>query len=137
MLGLYGLKSIIITGLVLIGIAGLNFPAFAQSLDHPLKPPATGSPRATLFGFIFEMNRAFQLGNSEDGDSTVALVRAVRSLNLSKLPPRLAEDQGIVAAFKLKEILDRIDLPTPEAVPGPDENLDFNQNDKNGNVLKK
>lgn len=108
-------------GLTILAAGAAGDPVCAQSAPHPLAPPATDSPRDTLFGFLGEMARAFRLANSGDGDSSIALERAVRSLDLSQLPPRLAEDQSIVAAFKLKEVLDRIDLPVPAAVPGADD----------------
>lgn len=91
----------------------------AQTAKHPLMPAVTDSPRSTLFGFIDELEEAYRIAGSEaDETSGTALRRAVRSLDLSGLPPRLAKSRGVVAALMLKEVLDRIDLPAAEMVPG-------------------
>ncbi|MGI9356753.1 MAG: mechanosensitive ion channel family protein [Rhizobiaceae bacterium] len=106
--------------ILLFMVPFLAIPSLAaQFVKHPLMPPATDSPRSTLFGFVNELEEAYRLAGSEDDDtSETALRRAVRSLDLSGLPPRLAESRGIEAALLLKEVLDRIDLPMPETVPG-------------------
>ncbi|MBL4696158.1 MAG: mechanosensitive ion channel family protein [Rhizobiaceae bacterium] len=91
----------------------------AQTVVNPLTPPATQSPQDTLFGFISEMESAYRLAGNEDGNASSRLLnRAVKSLDLSQLPPKLAKNTGIEAALMLKEVLDRIQLPALENVPG-------------------
>ena len=45
------------------------------------------------------------------------LDRAVRTLNLSEIPPALRKKVGLERALLLKEVLDRIPLPPFEAIP--------------------
>ncbi len=110
-----------------IGLLGILCAAFtnashAQSADHPLQPPRTDSPRATLFGFIKDLERAYQFGGNDQGEASQLLIaRGVRHLDLSKIPPKLAKSRGTEAALLLKEVLDRIALPAADAVPGPDQ----------------
>ena len=104
---------------------------------NPLEPPDTSSPRATLQGFIDNMNRAYRIlmaAHRENiktpglfpSDSVQQLAqqaetlfqRGVYSLNLSEVPDRLKQDAGYEGAIMLKEILDRIALPPAEKIPG-------------------
>ena len=112
-------RAPVLAALLFLGTLFLLNSAAAQPTEHPLMPAVTDSPRSTLFGFIEEMERTYQLGTSDEGDaSAAALERAVQSLDLSELPPNLAEDRGTEAALMLKEVFDRIQLPAPDAVPG-------------------
>ena len=98
----------------------VNCDAFSAETDeHPLKPPDTASPRATLSSFISALEDAFRIGSDpqSDGESYPVLMRAVRCLDTSQLPPDLAEDLGIEAALMLKEVFDRIELPTSDDIP--------------------
>lgn len=96
----------------------LVLESIAQQQTSPLEPPATDSPRATLFGFLNELDIAYRLGANDEGQaSSVALERALKALNLSELPPKFAKNRGIEAALMLKEVLDRIELPSPDEVP--------------------
>jgi small-conductance mechanosensitive channel len=116
---------------VLFSLFAIQFqsvPAIAAAMkSSPLKPPETDSPRATLFGFKSAMKEVYQLAMERYGSGTVyALQRATRYLDLSKLPPRLAKDKAIEAALLLKEVLDRLDLPSIEQVPGNQSTPDGN-----------
>jgi len=105
-------------------------------VKHPLKPPGTTSPRATLQSFLHNMNRAFAMlmaahrrnildrgmFTSEsilqmEKQVEILLQRGAHCLNLSQVPEELRQDLGFEGAIKLKEILDRIELPPFEQIP--------------------
>lgn len=119
--------------LVVLGLAG---PARSADEANPLRPPDMSSPRATLEGFVASMDRAYAGSNevisaylasnrlymSAGERHRLAAVRAgaiqaVRSLDASKLPSVLREIVAVEHAIQLKEILDRIGLPPPDAIP--------------------
>ena len=104
--------------------------------EYPLKPPATSSPRATLFSFLDNMNRAYAavkeahrenlnsagLFNSSSAVSKaeqaeILFMRAVECLDLSQLPQALKTDLSYEKALMLKEILDKTELPYFTEVP--------------------
>jgi MscS family membrane protein len=85
---------------------------------HPLAPPDTSSPRATLNTFLNEMNKAVDAYKAGHRDQARAFLdRGVRCLNLDAEPPALKPVLGLYAALYLKETLDRIDIPPLEEVP--------------------
>jgi MscS family membrane protein len=103
---------------------------------YPLQPPDTSSPRATLQGFLDNMNRAYSvlmaahrnnlstpgLFASKDvqqmaKDAKILFERSVSCLDLSEIPQTLRENTGYEGALKLKEIFDRIELPPFEQIP--------------------
>ena len=99
--------------LLLLLICGYSAEA-AQTL-HPLAPPDTSSPRATLNTFLNEMNKAVDAYKAGHRDQArVFLDRAVRCLNLDAEPPAIRPVLGLYAALYLKETLDRIDIPPLE-----------------------
>ena len=103
----------------------------------PLSPPDTTSPRVTLEEFRSNMDLTYRLIVSayETGRKDLspsyspeekqkayqaeeALERAIKTLDLSDVPPAQLEDVGVESALLLKEILDRIPLPPEERIPG-------------------
>jgi MscS family membrane protein len=103
---------------------------------HPLEPPDTSSPRATLRSFIDSMQEASEAFNSlmaiyrgqpglyfspaareQHAHLSSLMVRARRSLNLSEMAPAVKEKVGLESQLLLKEIFDRIELPPLESVP--------------------
>ena len=96
----------------------------------PLEPPDTSSPRATLFGFIADVNQAFgfvrEAGRSDVSPRQARIIaqRINRHLDRRKIPEHIMHQAGTEAAMCLKEVLDRVPIPDPEDVPGPgDESL--------------
>ena len=105
------------------------------SMESPLKPIDTSSPRATLQGFLEFMNKGYETGAglvesylassrlylSEDvvhiKNSLHYQESAQRALDLSELPPAMASESARRLAIQLKEVLDRIDLPPIESIP--------------------
>ena len=102
--------------LLLLLICG-NTAVAAQAV-HPLAPPDTSSPSATLNTFLNEMNKAVEAYKSGNRDQALAFLdRAVRCLNLDTEPPATRSVLGLYTALYLKETLDRIDFPPLEEIP--------------------
>ena len=102
-------------------LCAVAFKALASD-PHPLAPPDRSSPRATLQSFITHMDaaqRAYTSG-TDGADVARAFRQAIDCLDLSKVAPTLHCDVGGYSALLLKEILDRLDLPTADAISGSD-----------------
>ncbi|MBI5248775.1 MAG: mechanosensitive ion channel family protein [Desulfomonile tiedjei] len=85
---------------------------------HPLAPPNTSSPRATLDTFLDSMNKAIDAYKGGDREAAKKLAQpAVQCLNLEAEPPALRHLVGLDAALYLKEILDRIEIPPTQEIP--------------------
>jgi MscS family membrane protein len=108
----------------------------SATAQHPLKPPDTSSPRATLESFIDNVNRSYSVlmaahrkNLKTPGFFTSEAVekmannaarlfeRAIWCLNLSQVPVVRMEDVSYEATLKLKEMLDRIELPPFDQIP--------------------
>ncbi len=88
---------------------------------HPLAPPDTSSPRSTLLAYLNNMNQVYndqlQTGHlSKEG--AAALSRAMRCLDLGEVARSSVREIGEDRAFLLKEILDRIEIPPIDEIPG-------------------
>src|SRR4051794_3575975 len=112
-------------------------PAVAQATDaFPLRPPDRSSPRASLEGFTKIMDEAYQgfvgvlteyaasgrlyLSQEESRRQREILgsaPKAVQYLDLSHISAALRDAVAIERILQLKEILDRIALPAPDAIP--------------------
>ena len=111
-------------------------PPEEEIVKNPLKPPDTSSPRATLQSFLGNMNRAYNAlmaAHQENMHSPgflasdsilkmerhaeILLQRGAYCLDLSGVPEELRQDVGYEGAIKLKEILDRIELPPFKEIP--------------------
>jgi MscS family membrane protein len=119
--------------LTLVPLSG----SFAQTPElHPLEPPDTSSPRATLQSFIVSMQEASEAFNSlmatyrnqpglyfspaaqeQFARLNSLMIRAERCLNLSEMAPAIKEKVGLESQLFLKEIFDRIELPPLESMP--------------------
>jgi MscS family membrane protein len=85
---------------------------------NPLASPDRSSPRATLKTFVDSMNgaiQAFKNGHLDQAKSLI--VPALECLNLEKEPPALKHAIGMDAALYLKEVLDRIEMPSDGEIP--------------------
>ena len=91
---------------------------------HPLQPSDTSSPRATLTSFVDACNELYEILKAEeqrDGFMSNVLSAAERildCLDLSGLPSELRDSSGVESGVFLKEVLDRIELPQDEEIPG-------------------
>lgn len=112
----YSVKSLFVSVLFLLTIPSAGF----SSTMFPLEPPDTSSPRATLNSFINYTDKLYEAASVSDDDFTLEaeyLQRAERCFDFSEVPPTLVSDLSIEAVLRLREILDRIDLPDLKDVP--------------------
>ena len=88
---------------------------------HPLNPPDTSSPRATLQTFLNETSKGWRFylehGQSRPGKRS----RALRCLDLSKIPEVQRKAVGLEAGLMLFDVFNRIPLPTLKGVPDEDQ----------------
>jgi len=95
--------------------------ALAHDKMHPLAPPDLSSPRATLTNFLALMDRAYARWTSESGTDEDRIEReaigriAHQFFDLSDVAPSVRRNVGRETAVYVKEVLDRIELPYPEA----------------------
>jgi MscS family membrane protein len=88
-----------------------------SSDEHPLEPPDRSSPRATLTSFLESVDRAWDLYSAGDSRFREVFLDAKNCLDLSDVPPLVYDEFSARRALVLKEVLDRIELPEPDAVP--------------------
>jgi MscS family membrane protein len=92
----------------------------AEEFVSPLEPADTSSPRATLESFRDNFDRAYrpyyELRLPEVIDRA-AVMRVLRTLDDSDLPPAQARRLAVEAAILLNEVLDKVALPEPEEIP--------------------
>jgi len=101
-------------------VFGLATLAVAQSADHPLRPPAMESPRATIQSLNDEVESAFRARGdvpSEQLDDLL-LQHGVRLLAIDDMPSGLQADVGVDALLMLYEVLSRIDPVPLDWIPG-------------------
>ena len=106
----------------LIFLASLGQAAFASNL-FPLEPPDTSSPRATLASFIYYTDKLYEEATAAENLylQKEFLQRAERCFDLSKVPPTLLENVSVESVLRLREVLDRIELPDMSDVPDKNE----------------
>ena len=112
----------------------------AQSQTFPLEPADTISPRNTLINLIDNIVEAHRILQAADQDyetatglfksdavrkqealAMVYLNRAAGSANLSEIPPATRQFLAMEAILQLKEVLDRVPLPSFETIPDQQE----------------
>ena len=120
-----------IPGLGLVLLLSLLFVASVaaaqEDLDNknpfPLRPADTSSPRATLHSFLSNISEAVE-DWSQHGEGTPtparlrAWNRAFQTLDFSTTPDAAAASVRTPHLLFLKEILDRIELPPENQIPG-------------------
>lgn len=95
-------------------------------VKNPLEPADTSSPRSTLYSFIQTANQAYEFGLTEGrGGASMAQRKAVIQkvgdhLDIHEIPLHIRIQETANAAASLKEILDRVEIPAPEDIPGGD-----------------
>ncbi len=124
-----------IAAFVVVVLAQSTIPVRGGGMS-PLTPPHTDSPQETLGQFLENMNDAYRLLMEADDRSKregglvlssdvkelaaqaeEATERAVRTLNLEEVPETSKQRVGLESALLLKEILDRISLPSLDLIP--------------------
>ncbi len=111
-----------------------------SEIQNPIAPPPTSSPRETLTAFLDNTNEAYErimsaqadtqnapgLGHPESALAEAqaaeeALERAIETLNLSEIEDAVRDEVGLEMVLKLKEVLDRLELPALSTVPDAEE----------------
>ena len=115
------LLVILVSVLFAFGPAGAN--GAAETL-HPLAPPDTSSPRATLRSFMGIVNEAARIhveGRGTRRSTVMAVERMImnagRCLDLTEIPPTAARQVALETVLLLFDVLHRIDVPPYEAIP--------------------
>ena len=121
---------------VLVGsLFGFGLAAKAADVN-PLRPADTSSPRATLQGFVETIDELYlhiadlfktyaasdrlYLTSEERRNQLAILAKglnAARSLDTSQILPVLRDTVAVERVVQLKEILDRIKLPSFDEIP--------------------
>jgi MscS family membrane protein len=118
----------LITLMVFLTILCLTRIADAQDTEadlelYDLRPADTSSPRDTLHGFLTDATEAIK--RWQEGESskhlTQAYGRAVETLDFDTTPYSDSWHIRAERLLLLKEILDRIELPPEDQIPGDDE----------------
>ena len=117
--------STFVPSLLLILVLSAPLPA-AQSSNfdpYPLQPPDTSSPRDTLQGFLTDTARVIKAWRRNEFDSRIFryFVNASEVLDFSTTPESEAFSVKIERMLFLKEILDRVELPPTNKIPGDNE----------------
>ena len=98
----------------------------AEMASYPLKPADTGSPRDTLKGFLTNVSRIIR--DYQQGNITAAgewtYVHAVESLDFSTTPYGNSWAVRTERILLLKELLDRLEIPPDDQIPGDREVAD-------------
>jgi hypothetical protein len=99
----------------------VNTSGVASHIElDPLRPPDLSSPRETLLGFISNTSQGIKGMRQEASPQTIsrAMRRAALTLDLSEIPSATRVSVGVEKVLLLKEILDRIEVPPLEEIPG-------------------
>ena len=90
---------------------------------YPLRPPDTSSPRDTLRSFLTNADMASKAWREDTQDKKIdhAWMSAIMTLDFSTTPESDSWSTRTERLLLLKEILDRIEVPPYEKIPGDDE----------------
>lgn len=103
--------SILVLALQLIFSASF---AATEEETGPLNPAKLDHPRDTMRTFMESM-KVYR--SAQGNESTEALLRAIRTLNLSETPFVLQQEKGTEIAQLLKEVIDRVILIDYSKIP--------------------
>ena len=93
---------------------------------HPLRPADTSSPRDTLRSFLTNVNQAFEARRRGElsAKDYRAVTRALGTLDFSSTPHQNSRVVRAQRLMLMKEVLDRIELPPDNEIPGDREIAD-------------
>ncbi len=92
---------------------------------YPLRPAKTSSPRDTLQTFIRHFNTAADAWRlQKTSERRRATARAAHAFDFSELPAHSRYIDSFEKMALLKEILDRVEVPDYDQIPGEDEVAD-------------
>lgn len=95
--------------------------SWTSAAQHPLEPADTSSPRATLQSFVEAWSDLYQEVITEGEFAEFTARRVISCLDLSEVAPALRLGVAGESAVCLKEVLDRLELPPWEEVPGAEQ----------------
>jgi len=93
----------------------------ASSQEHPLQPVNTSGPKATLHAFMTNAESAqseFQQSGYRSKEAMKYIQRAASTLDLRQISTARRADVGFEATLRLKVILDNIEVPALDTIPG-------------------
>jgi MscS family membrane protein len=116
-------RSVILLTFLLAACGPTAEDGTGERVSQPLRTADTSSPRDTLESFDEEITGAMRLWR--DGASYEVYMepggRALQTLDLDHLAERDREAREALLVLKLKEILDRIELPPDAEIPGDED----------------
>ena len=121
-----GLSRVLMSVSLLLLIVAVAAPVVvAQDAEadfdpNPLRPADTKSPRDTLRGFNSSITKALQAWRAGEPWEVVQEheSRAMEAVDFSQLPKGGRFEEQVETVLYLKEILDRIEVPPYEEIPG-------------------
>ncbi len=122
--------SVIMLSISISGVALSTLPALGQSAEefdpYPLQSADTSSPRETLRTFLTNTNVVIKAwrDNAIGPAAIRARDRAVATLDFGAIPDVGAYQEENERILLLKEILDRVEVPPFDAIPGDGEVAD-------------
>ncbi len=96
-------------------------PMKGTNLEHPLQPPDTSSPRATLQTFLDEVSKGWRFYLEHGQGRPSKRWRAMQCLDLSEIPEVQRKAVGLEAGLLLFDVFNRIPLPAMTDVPDEDQ----------------
>ncbi|MCP4382158.1 MAG: mechanosensitive ion channel [Hyphomicrobiales bacterium] len=117
-------------GVIVLAMLLLGLPASAQSdlfeefdEPYPLRAADTSSPRDTLRSFVRDFSATVDAWRAGKPSSEILrpMARAADTLNLSDVTALGRESTTLIDMALLREVLDRVELPQYEDIPGDDE----------------
>jgi len=122
-----GVSGLVISTLLVACLILASDPAYSAEEFNPLHTADTSSPRDTLRSFIDATNEVYELvrrkkylDRSDPAFSAVA-ERILDCIDTSELPAFARQERAGEVAACIKEILDRVELPPWEKIPGKQE----------------
>jgi MscS family membrane protein len=107
-----------VPAVAVVALLATALPGAAADATHPLEPPDTFSPRGTIGTLERSIDETWASFSAHDPSWRRSLQKAVRCLDLRDLPPEVAQQVGTERAVLLKEVLDRIEQPSLDDIPG-------------------
>ena len=114
-------------GIILLFACGVAGSSWAQSdllggfsEPYPLRAADTSSPRDTLRTFTRDFNEAIDSWRNDQpqAETLRPLLRAAETIDFSGLPTLGREAETLIDMALLQEVLDRVELPQYEDIPG-------------------
>ena len=121
-----GLRRVAACILLLLPLAAVAQDEEGGFDPYPLRPADTSSPRDTLRSFNTSINEAMQAWRAGQFGEAVLRPgrRALETFDFSQVPERGRLAKEIATALLLKEILDRVELPPDDEIPGDEDLVD-------------